>query len=196
VTDEDAAFTEELVTLAYQVERGAREDHVATLEALDRVRKIADSARGTRRALAEVAEAFLRAMSHGHGGQDAFAVHRFIREYQDGGVRVLDQSTSAAGAVVGDGLKSTPTFRALVDLGVLIAVESEENRYRVSPRSRPLVRDAVAPLHFRSWRAVQEARAEAAMLRSEPERILALCGALGCTVVEALVHLRTFPIEP
>lgn len=199
MSEEDyGAFVEELVSIAHRLHKRRFEaDPTEAIEDLARVQEIADSSRGIRRALAEVAAAFLYVIT-GEGGSGVFAraVYGFLRAYPDSGRNILRESLSANGVGIGDGLRSEPATQRLLADGVLIET-SRPGHFRVRPSARTIVRDAVGPLHFRVWEGVQSARDEIGGSEHDPhDEPAMLAGKLGCTRAEAADHLSRFPLRP
>jgi hypothetical protein len=183
------ALAEKLVAIAQDVT-----EPLAVLDALDRVREIANTAKGERRALAEVAEAFLRVLARGHAGREALAVHRFLKSHPKTGHGFLRETLTTSG-LFAEELKDGERL-ALIDSGVLTQRgERLSASLHVTQRARVLVRDASDPLLFRLWTHVESARAEAINeCLDDDEAVEVIAGRLGCTLAEARDHLHRWPL--
>jgi len=193
MTDDDA-LAERLVAIAMRLQaHDPADDLTEALGDLAEVSEVADTASGPSRALAEVAEAFLRVITRGAGGPDAAAVHGFLRVHLDSGFTILRQALTVDGVGIGDGLKADPAMQLLLTRAIL--EEVRPGHFRVNrPSARKLVRNALAPLHLRLWEQVQHARAETGGSERQGQA-KALAGRLGCTLAEAEDHLRRFPLR-
>jgi len=195
---EEDALVEKLLQIAKRLKsEDGGADPIAAIEALREVREIADSSAGTLRALAEVAEGFLRVIARGEGSDRAMAVYRFIRECDadDGRARATLRSVlSAHGLGIVINGEAAPSFLDLFKTAVL--VKGSDDKYRVMPSVRRMVQNAVDPLHFRMWQWVEDARDEVGRRehnRKDNAKILA--GKIGCTVDEARDYLQRFPLK-
>lgn len=188
MTDDEDALVEDLLRIAQQLERD-RAEPLAALEALERVQKLCDSERGTRRALAEVAVGFLRAMTRGTGGKQALAVYRFLQNDFEGHHReFLRKTCSATGAWKSEA--EPAGVQELLSEGVLFEADG---RYLVRRSMRSAVQEAADPVAFRLSSWVERSCLEASVTK-DPAAYLA--GRIGCTREEANDYLRRHPLKP
>lgn len=181
---------ESLLRIAEQLTRDCAlgPNYVALHEALGAVRQISDSERGVKRALAEVAEGFLRMQLRGHTGRRDLFVHRFLRADDIKGSRraLLRAALSANGCAPPPTVALTDE---LLDEGVLR--RGLEGRLWVTRDMRRCVQDAVDPPVMKHWEWMHTVREQAA---GTADPVSTIAGNLGCTRDEAQDHLRRFPL--
>ncbi len=190
-------LTAHLVAMAQRCRKLAADGDVVHIhDELARVRAAATDATGNRRAILNVAEAFLRALAKADMGRSEIALRRFFADHHEVAEelfgRLLKPST-----VGEDELKSVTDaaqaqIASLIELGVLRRVGTVFD-LRTSLRS--LARDLLEPPALRMWRRVQEARAAIFDYHLDPADASAyLASQLGITQAQASQCLASSPV--
>lgn len=196
---DDDALAEELIAMAQAARRAANEgDAGASLDMLSHVRDAVAEASGSRLALLEVAEAFLRALARSDMGTREVALSVFFARHPEEAHHLVGSMLRAEAVSIRRLVSLSPEVRETIDGLVRQGVFRErEARMELAPALRPLAQDLHEPVAFRMWRAVEAARSKLAGGRlTTREAASVLAASLGVSEEQALWHLAHAPLAP